>query len=119
MLNRSEKAIMKVVYEKCQGVGNCLVTIDEIRQSLPAKKQIKNAEIEKILRSLELDNYFELVFSERKGQPILCINLNFKGQSFKREATQFKRAVINRLILASIGAVATFIIGRILVYIFS
>lgn len=107
---------MEIIYNKCGENGNCLITVNEIGEKLKKKMPLK--QIESIINSLELDDYFDVVFSERKGKPILCVNLHVKGISYKREMVQFKRDIYKKLIFAFISAIATFIFGRLLFFIF-
>lgn len=118
MLNSGERAVMGAIYDKCGGSGNCLITVNEISLNLPKKRKMANDAIEATVRSLELDDYFDVIFSDRHGEQVLCINLHSKGLSFKREAVQLKRAVFTRLLLAGISACATFIVGKILFFFF-
>ena len=59
MLNRQENEVMKAVYSMCDGKGSCLVSPMEIMSILPEKKKYSPDRVEKILHSLELDDYFD------------------------------------------------------------
>jgi DNA-binding MarR family transcriptional regulator len=119
MLSKKERAVMNVIYEKCHSENNCLITTQEIANELPKNRKLTEGAVENIVRSLELDDYFDIVFSERKGQPVLCVNLHAKGLSFKRELVQFRRTILTKLMLAVMSAATTFVIGRILFFLFS
>lgn len=109
---------MKAVYDKCGTLSRCLITIDEIFYKLPKKHRLTPNTIEQTVRSLELDDYFDVVYTEKRGNVVLCVNLHQKGLSYKREMVQLRRAVILKIALALMSAFITFAIGRILFYFF-
>lgn len=117
MLNKSEKFIMDVIYDKCGCDGSCLISLSQIKTALH-KTKISDNKIKSTIKSLELDDYYELIVCERDNEELYCINLHTKGYGFKREKEQFKRAILNRAILATVTAVITYLVGRILIYIF-
>ena len=75
--------------------------------------------MEAILRSLELDDYFDLIESDRKGERMFVITLHANGLAYKRTSQQMKRSIAFKIALSVAGAVVTFVVGRILVGIFS
>ncbi|MBQ2717655.1 MAG: hypothetical protein IJF75_03550 [Clostridia bacterium] len=119
MLNKKERAVMNVIYNKCKSGTCCLISIDEIYKKLSKNRKMTKENIQKVVHLLELDDYFEVVNSERRGEPVLCINLHSKGLSFRREIVQLRRMIFIRLLLAGMSAVATFIVGRILFFFFT
>ena len=68
MLNREENEIMRAVYELCGGKGCCLVSPYDLMSLLPAKRGYTAERVDRLLRSLELDDYFDLLESDRKGE---------------------------------------------------
>ena len=61
MLNREENEIMRAVYELCGGKGCCLVSPYDLMSLLPAKRGYTAERVDRLLRSLELDDYFDLL----------------------------------------------------------
>lgn len=118
MLSRSENEIMSAVYSLCDGLDGCLISPVEILSLLPAKRKYSLEKIDGILHDLMCDGYFDLITSERKGEKMYVINLKESGFAFKRSAKQRRRDVAFRIVLAFIGAAATFIFGLILKGIF-
>ena len=118
MLSRSENEIMSAVYSLCDGLNGCLISPVEILSLLPAKRKYSLEKIDGILHDLMCDGYFDLITSERKGEKMYVINLKESGFAFKRSAKQRRRDVAFRIVLAFIGAAATFIFGLILKGIF-
>lgn len=118
MLSRKENEVMSAVYSLCDGTDGCLVSPLDILSILPAKRKYSTEKIDGILNDLMRDGYFDLITSERKGEKMYVINLKESGFTFKRNAKQKQRDVAFRIILAFIGAAATFIFGLILKGIF-
>ena len=118
MLARSESEIMRAVYDLCDGTDSCLISPAEILSLIPAKRKYSLEKIDSILRDLSRDGYFDLIFSERKGEKMYVINLKEAGFSYKRAIDQRRRDIVFRVTLAFVGALSTFIFGLILKGIF-
>ncbi len=117
MLNKTEKSIMAVIYEKCAYKGSCLISIEEIK--LKTKQRgLSEGKIRSVLKSLELDNYYELTRCDKCGEEFFCINLLAKGSAYKRETEQQKRAFVYKIFIAIITALITYAVGRILFLLF-
>lgn len=110
---------MRAVYEMCDGKESCLVSPLEIMSILPEKRKYTPERVEAILHSLELDDYFDLIESDRKGEKMYVITLHANGIAYKRTSIQMKRSITFKIVLSVAGAVITFVVGRILVGIFS
>lgn len=118
MLTRCENEVMSAVFSLCDGTDGCLVSPLDILSVLPAKRKYNVEKIDGILHDLKCDGYFDLITSERKGEKMYVINLKDNGFAYKRNAKQRQRDIAFRIMLAFIGAVATFIFGLILKGIF-
>lgn len=114
MLNRRENEVMAAVYGLCDGTDGCLVSPMDILSVLPSRKKYTPDDVEKILQDLKCDGYFDLILSERKGEKMYVINLKENGFQYKRTAKQKQRDVAFKIVLAFIGAAATFVFGIIL-----
>lgn len=117
MLSKSEKLVMAVIFDSCAKNGACLISINEIQIKLN-NKQFTNAKIKATLRSLELDGYFDLIECLKGEDLIYCINLQHKGYSFVRDYEQQRRALFSKIFLAIVSAAITFLVGRLLFYLF-
>ena len=95
-----------------------LVSPYELAAVLPARGKYDEAAIGRTLRSLALDGYFELVESERKGEPVYVIHMREEGLGFRRRDYQRKRSICFRWAVAAVGAVITFLVGILLKVIF-
>ncbi len=128
-LNAKEKRVMRGVLSFCKKTDSCLVTPETLLQKIANpdlafrkkkdKKEISREEMEKILRVLELDDYFELVPGLRRGETVYCINLHAKGTAFEREVQQERRAFWIKLGIKILLAVVGFVVGRILIKLFT
>ncbi len=118
MLNKTEKAVMEFLYNKSQG-GSCLTSFQEIVVSLSHKVKLTEGKLKEIISSLEQDDYLDVIYSDRHGEPVICVTLHLKGKAFPREQVQSSRVIKYKLILASVGGVLSFIIGRILYLVFT
>ena len=118
MLNKRESEVMEAVYSLCHSEGICLVSPAELLSMLPSHKRYTELQLEKILDALALDDYFQLLSSERKGEKMYVISLHPTGYAFKRSNLQQKRALILRLGWAIASAVIAFLVGWLLKRIF-
>ncbi len=108
---------MSVIYEKCGNKGSCLISTAEIQARLK-KQKLTDSRVKSTVKSLELDNYYDLIPCDKNGEEIFCINLLSKGYSFRRESEQQKRAVISKIFFAVVTGFITFLVGRLLFYLF-
>ena len=114
MLSKYENEVMSAVYSLCDGTDGCLISPLDILSILPSKRKYSADKIDNILNDLMRDGYFDLITSERKGERMYVINLKESGFAFKRNEKQRRRDIGFRIVLAFIGAAATFIFGLIL-----
>lgn len=117
MLNKTERAIMTVIYEKCLSSGACIISTAEIKAKLKSRA-LSDLKIKTVLRSLELDDYYVLTLCDKNGEEFFCVNLLAKGYAFRRETEQARRAFIYKIFLACLTALVTYVVGRILFLIF-
>jgi len=118
MLNKRESEVMEAVYSHCHSEGICLISPAELLSMLPTRKKYTEIQLEKILDALALDDYFQLLSSERKGEKTYVISLHPTGYAFKRNSLQQKRALISKLAWAIASAVIAFVVGWLLKRIF-
>lgn len=117
-LNKKESEVMDAVFRLSGGKERFLVSPYELVSMLPARGKYDEVALGRLLRSLSLDGYFELVESERKGEPVYVIQMREAGLNFRREDYQRRRSVCFRWAVAAVGAVITFFVGVLLKIIF-
>ena len=118
MLNKKESEVMNAIYELSAEKGVCLVSPSELLALLPPRGRYTEDVLEKILEALALDDYFELLSSERKGEKMYVISMRTNGYAFKRGYIQMKRDMAMKIFWAITSAVIAFIVGLILKWIF-
>ena len=118
MLTRRENDIMRIVYDLAHERGICLISPAEILASLPPKRKYTEEQVERILKELALDDYFELLSSERKGEKMYVISLHAIGYAYKREFVQRRRNTVFKIGWAIASAVIAFLVGLLLKRIF-
>lgn len=118
MLTKKENDVMSVVYALCKEEGRCLISVCDFLNRLPNRKKTDEACLERTLKALEMDDYFDLCESERKGEKMYVITLHGKGIAYRRLAVQEKRGAYYKLFWAVASAVATFLVGVLLKRIF-
>jgi hypothetical protein len=118
MLNKRETEVMNTVYELCHEKGVCLISPSELMSMLPPRREYTEEQVEGILNELALDDYFELLSSERKGEKMYVISLRSNGFAFKRYFAQMRRDAAMKIFWAVTSAVVAFIVGLILKRIF-
>lgn len=117
-MNRCENDVMSAVYCLCDGMDGCLISPLDIMSILPAGRRYSSQRLDDALQTLQTDGYLDVITSERKGEKMYVISLKESGLAFKRNRRQKRLDVINKIALAFVGAVATFVFGLILKAIF-
>ncbi|MBQ2864478.1 MAG: hypothetical protein IJE91_03325 [Clostridia bacterium] len=117
MLNGKEKRVMQYLFDCCSGKKSCLIEPDDILNYLQPKYEINNIELDQILNALVLENYIDLVNSDKNGKLVYCISLKTKGEGFERERKNAKKnvyiIVTRTIILACISFAVTLILKAI------
>ena len=113
-LNKREREVLQTVLQLANGKERMLVSPEEILALLPPKRGYDTEKLESVLRDLEMDGYFELVFSDRKGEKMYVFHIQPAGLNYKRADKQLKRSVYFRWGVVAIGAVISALIGIII-----
>ena len=101
VLTKKEKAVMRVIYKEADKQnGSCLLTPIAIFEQIPLDLDFEESELDVALKNLEIDDYFDLTRSDRKGELVYCINMHKKGLQFARVERAFKSNVAFRILLA-------------------
>lgn len=116
MLTRTENRVMGAIYSATKGKAALISPADLIRLSGVEGLTLKS--VEEIVKNLAYDGYFDLVYSDRKGETVYCVTLTEKGKGFPRSGKMLKRTLIFRLGLTVCLAVFSFLLGLLLKAIF-
>lgn len=113
MLSRRENKIMKIIYDKCSQKGTCLVSCDELINSI-YPTEINEKEIQEILENLVLEEYISLIITEKNKKKTFCISLKERGEAFLREKQNKKKSWVVAITRTIILACISFVVGIIL-----
>ena len=117
MLSKLESRVMNVIYNSCKDKEGILISASDIVRLINLE-DVKIIDVQRVVDDLYTDGYFDLVYSERKGEQIFCISLTEKGKGYKRSNKIFKRNLLFRVTLTIVLAIFSFLIGLILKAIF-
>ncbi len=118
MLNFSQKAVLKVISDHCTNRDSCLLLPSKI-VAFVGNKKVNNDNVYDILKSLENGGYIDLILTTSKNEDMYCITITNKGRNYKEEYKKSVNAIKFRLLLALLSACVSFIVGRILVLLFT
>lgn len=102
---------MGAVYTMSCGKERFLVSPFELLAMLPPKANYDEEILERILRSLELDGYFELIESDRKGERTYVVHMREAGLAFQRNDRQRRRKLMIRLAVTVLCGVLSAVVG--------
>lgn len=108
VLTKKEKALMFYIYnEAVKSDGVCLLRPVDIFASLSLDLDFEQNELDSTLKALELDDYFDVTHSDKKGEFFYCINLHHKGLAFARVERAFRSNLKLKILLALLTALIT------------
>ena len=117
MLSKIENKVMMVLLKECKDKKALLISpIDLI--NIIGDKTITQTKLEKVINDLFMDGYFDLIYSDRRGEHVYCITLTERGKGFMRGQKVLRRNLFFRLLITIGFAFLSFIIGLILRAIF-
>lgn len=118
MLNKRESEVMQAVFSLCREEGRCLVAPTDLLKMMPKKEKYSEEKLERVLKTLELDDYFEMISSDRKGEKMYVITLHPNGFAFKRSSVQLRRDMLFKVCWTIASAVLAFLVGLLMKKIF-
>ena len=103
VLTKKEKAVMRIVYQEAERQnGSCLLSPIDILEKIPLDIPFEEDEI---------DEYFDVIRSDKKGELVYCINMQKKGLQFARVEHAFKSNLALKIMLTLGLSVVTALIG--------
>ena len=82
-------------------------------------KLINDSNLLNLLKSLENSDYIDIVYSIKNDTQLYCITLHPKGKNFKAESKMAIQNIKNRVLITILCACISYIVGRVLIAIFS
>ena len=119
MLKKSYESVLKVISDNAFKEESCLISKENIVAFVGDGNLVNDSNVEEILKYLYVNDYIDLVFSSKKDEKFYCITLLKRGKNYKEEKRAEISKVKNKILLAVIGAIVSFIVGRILIAIFT
>ena len=117
MLESAKKKILAFLTKLCKERQSVLISPIDLLNNLSNIK-ISQEELEKKVIELSNEGYFDLVYSDRRGEKVYCITLLEKGKSYFRKERIERQNLVKRLFLTIGFAVVSFLVGVILKKIF-
>ena len=113
-LNKRENEVMGAVFSLSAGKERFLVAPYELLSALPPKGNYDEESLEQLLRALELDGYFELISTERKGERAYVVHMREEGLAYRRSSVRRRRTLAFRVAVAALCGVLSALIGVII-----
>lgn len=110
-LNKRENAVMGAVFRLSGGKERFLVSLYEIIAILPPRASYGEEQVERTLRALELDGYFELIESDRKGERVFVVHMKEAGLSYRRNDSLMRRRLVFKLLVTLACGVLSALVG--------
>ena len=102
---------MGAVFRLSEGKERFLAAPYELLSALPPRQKFTEEKLYRALRSLELDGYFELIESERKGERVFVIIMHDAGRSFQRSDAARRRRVYYKIALTLLCGALSALVG--------
>lgn len=121
MMGKVENTVMEAIYSLCDGKLSCLASCDDILRAASKKdkkRSIGAKKLEETLALLQMDGYFDVIYSGRKGERMYVITLHTKGLAFHRNKKIAKKQALFKALVTVLCAVTSFLIGLILKAVF-
>ena len=117
MLERIEKKVVLTLCNELKERSAILISPLDLLKMVGVEN-LSLSRLEKIINDLKTDGYFDLVYSDRRGETVYCISILERGKGFVRGEKQRKRNLVARLLLTIGFAIVSFLVGLILKKIF-
>lgn len=119
MLSKKQLELLKIIKDNAQESGSCLLSLPIICELLSSRVRTSPEEVERLIISLSVKGYVDVINTYKKQQPFYCISLTKKGKNYQAEHREDVKEVRFKLTLAIVGAVLSFIVGRVLFILFA
>ena len=112
-----KKKILIFLTRLCKERQSVLISPADLLNNLSVNDLGQDA-LEKKVVELSDEGYYDLVYSDRRGEKVYCITLLEKGKSYFRKEKIERQNLVKRLFLTIGFAVVSFLVGVILKKIF-
>ncbi len=119
MLSKKQLHLLKIIKDNSVDNGSCLLSAPILSELCSTRVKISVSEVEKTVIALVVKGYIDVINTVKGKEPFYCITLTDKGKNYQAEHLEDVREIKFKLMLATVGAVLSFLVGRILFMIFS
>ena len=102
---------MGAVFQLSEGKERFLVAPYELLSVLPPRQKFDEEKLFRALRSLELDGYFELIESDRKGERVFVIIMREAGLSYRRSDALRRRRMYYKIAVTLLCGALSALVG--------
>ena len=117
MLEKVKKKILTFLTKLCKDRQSVLISPTDLIKNLNYN-EISQEDLETKMVELSNEGYFDLVYSDRRGEKVYCITLLEKGKGYLRKERIERQNLVKRFFLTIAFAVLSFMVGAILKKIF-
>ncbi len=119
MLKKSEELVLKVIKDNALSNDSTLISKESIVAFIGNEKLVDVSSVESAVKTLYAGDYIDMLLTSKHGEEIYLITLLKKGKNYDVEKKGEIRKIKNKILLAIVGALVSFIVGRILILLFS
>ncbi len=119
MLKKSEELVLKVIKDNAFSNDSTLISKESIVAFIGDEKAVNISNIESLLKTLYASDYIDMLLTSKHGEEIYLITLLKKGKNYDLEKKGEISKIKNKILLAIVGALVSFIVGRILIALFT
>ena len=102
---------MGAVFSLSEGKERFLVSPYELLAVLPPRLNFDEEKLFCAMRSLELDGYFELIESDRKGERVFVVHMKEAGRSYRRNDALRRRRTCYKIAVTVLCGVLSALVG--------
>lgn len=102
---------MGAVFRLSEGKERFLVSPCELLAVLPPRLSFDEDKLFCAMRSLELDGYFELIESERKGERVFVVHMREAGRSYLRNDAVRRRRIYYKIAVTVLCGILSALVG--------
>ena len=102
---------MSAVFQLSEGKERFIVAPYEVLAVLSPRLKFDEEKLCTTLHSLELDGYFELVESDRKGERVFVVLMKEKGLAFQRSDAQRRRKMYIKIAVTLLCGALSALVG--------
>ena len=113
---KTQLKVLEFILSKSRD-GRLIISESDLKKQI--EKSCGNINFHLILKQLEREEFIQVIYTDRHGEPFIYIILLSKTTFYFKEKKARRKEVYFKLLLAVISAIITFILGRVLYALFN